>query len=287
MHLNGVNLHSETYLLGNAVFEEIKRLRELGFTFVRMSHYPHSPAFYEACDRYGVAVLDCLAGWQQFYDTDAFKENTYQQVREMVRANRNHPSIVAWEPSLNESSYTEAWAREVNRITKAEYPEKGLAKAWTCGWRYWNVFDMGCGTPQANVNGDAATYATKPVIVSEYGDWNYGGYDSTTRVTREPPTTPTPRAATRACSSRRTTCRPPTPGTARVGSSPEPTPDPGEDPTLAPGTDEVPAPGTAGTAQGAPAAVPATGDPATAVAPLLAAGLAAAGAAVALRRARR
>lgn len=191
MHLSGVNLHSETYLLGNAVsddavFEEIKRLRELGFTFVRMSHYPHSPAFYEACDRYGVAVLDCLAGWQQFYDTDAFKENTYQQVREMVRANRNHPSIVAWEPSLNESSYTEAWAREVNRITKAEYPEKGLAKAWTCGWRYWNVFDMGCGTPQANVNGDAATYATKPVIVSEYGDWNYGGYDSTTRVTREP-----------------------------------------------------------------------------------------------------
>lgn len=191
VHLNGTNLHSEINMLGNAASDdaidaEIKRLREYGFNFVRMAHYPHSQAFYDACDKYGVAVLDCLSCWQQFNNTEAFKNNTYQQIREMVRANRNHASIVAWEPSLNESSYSAAWAREANATTKAEYPDNGVAKAWTCGWIHWDAFDMGCGTPQANVNGDAGRYADKPVIVSEYGDWNYGGYDSTTRVTREP-----------------------------------------------------------------------------------------------------
>ncbi len=63
VHLNGTNLHSETYMLGNAVSDdvvdaEIKRLREYGFNFVRMAHYPHSQAFYDACDKYGVADLE-------------------------------------------------------------------------------------------------------------------------------------------------------------------------------------------------------------------------------------
>ena len=104
----------------------------------------------------------------------------------MFHMNRNYCSIVAWEPSLNESGYNQAWAEEVHRISHEEYPEDGDSRIYTGGWRYWNVFDMGVGTPQANVIGDAATYSDKPVIVSEYGDWNYGGYTSTTRVTREP-----------------------------------------------------------------------------------------------------
>ena len=191
VELVGVNLHSETYMLGNAlsndaIFAEVKRLREYGFNFIRMSHYPHDPAFYEACNRYGVAVLDCLAGWQNYSDTDAFKNNTYQQMREQMRVNRNHPSVVAWEPSLNESSFTTAWAQAMHNLVKEEYPEEGDSKAYTSGWTNWNVFDMGVGTPQANVVGDAQRYSNKPVIVSEYGDWNFGGFDSTTRVTREP-----------------------------------------------------------------------------------------------------
>lgn len=191
VELVGVNLHSETYMLGNAqsndsIFEDVKRLKEYGFNFIRMSHYPHDPAFYEACDRYGVAVLDCLAGWQYYNNSDAFKNNTYQQMREQMRVNRNHCSVVAWEPSLNESSFTAQWAQTMHSLVKEEYPEQGVSKAYTSGWTNWDVFDMGVGTPQANVVGDAAKYSNKPVIVSEYGDWNFGGFNSTTRVTREP-----------------------------------------------------------------------------------------------------
>ena len=191
VELNGTNMHSEIGMLGNAqsddsIFEDVRRLKEWGFDFIRMSHYPHSPAFYAACDKYGVAVIDCLSGLQQFNNTDSFKNATYQELRDMFHTNRNYCSIVAWEPSLNESGYNEAWAKEMQRISHEEYPTDGDSRIYTGGWKYWNVFDMGVGTPQANVIGDAATYSDKPVIVSEYGDWNYGGYTSSTRVTREP-----------------------------------------------------------------------------------------------------
>lgn len=191
VELVGVNLHSETYMLGNAqsndsIFEDVKRLKEYGFNFIRMSHYPHDPAFYEACDRYGVAVLDCLAGWQYYNNSDAFKNNTYEQMRDQIRVNRNHCSVVAWEPSLNESSFTAEWAQAMHKLVKEEYPEVGDSKAYTSGWTQWSAFDIGVGTPQANVVGDADKNPDKPVIVSEYGDWNFGGFNSTTRVTREP-----------------------------------------------------------------------------------------------------
>ncbi len=191
IELIGTNLHSEMYMVGNAVSDdavdaEIKRLRNYGFNMIRMAHYPHADSYYAACDKYGVVVIECLAGWQNFNNTAQFQDNCCTQMREMVRANRNHPCIVAWEPSLNESHYTEAWAKALNQVTKEEYPEDGVAKAYTGGWKYWNVFDLGFGTPQHNVVGEAAYYSSKPIVVSEYGDWNMGGFDSTTRVTREP-----------------------------------------------------------------------------------------------------
>src|SRR5699024_11061581 len=114
------------------------------------------------------------------------KNNTYEQMRDQIRVNRNHCSVVAWEPSLNESGFTAAWAQNMHNLVKEEYPEVGDSKAYTSGWINWNVFDIGVGTPQADVVSDAAKYSEKPVIVSEYGDWNFGGFDSTTRVTREP-----------------------------------------------------------------------------------------------------
>lgn len=131
VELNGTNLHSETGMLGNAqsndaIFEEIRRLKEWGFDFIRMSHYPHAPAFYAACDKYGVAVIDCLSGWQQFVNTDSFKNATYQEVRDMFHMNRNYCSIIAWEPSLNESGYNQAWAEEVHRISHEEYPRTAI-----------------------------------------------------------------------------------------------------------------------------------------------------------------
>lgn len=192
VELVGVNLHSEAYMRGNALDDaaidaEIRRLRSYGFNFIRMSHYPHDKAFYEACDRYGVAVIDCLAGWQYYNGSQAFLESCKAQMREQIRVNRNHPCVIAWEPSLNESGFTRAWAQTMHDLVQEELPRDGDFRAYTGGWICWDVFDLGVGTPQADVVTDAEVrHPDRAVIVSEYGDWNFGGFNSTSRVTREP-----------------------------------------------------------------------------------------------------
>ena len=75
--LPGVNMHQEIYGLGDAVpdqaiYYDVKRIKDAGLDFIRGSHYPHSPAFYDACDELGIVVLDAQTGWQQYNDTPAF-----------------------------------------------------------------------------------------------------------------------------------------------------------------------------------------------------------------------
>ena len=109
VELNGTNMHSEIGMLGTAqsddsIFEDVRRLKEWGFDFIRMSHYPHSPAFYAACDKYGVAVIDCLSGWQQFYNTDSFKNATYQELRDMFPVSETHLDVYKRQALRNGSS---------------------------------------------------------------------------------------------------------------------------------------------------------------------------------------
>ena len=194
--VEGANLHAETYMLGNAmpdnaIYEEIKRFKENGFDIIRMSHYPHRQAYYDACDKYGVMIVECASGWQYFNNSEAFKNSTYKELRTDIRHKRNHPSIVTWESSLNETGYTKEWATQMNRIVKEEYPQDGVSYAYTAGCYHWDVWDIGLSTPQAGIFGTGnegannSKYADKPMIIAEYGDWTYGGSGSTTRVTRE------------------------------------------------------------------------------------------------------
>jgi hypothetical protein len=177
----GVNLHQETYGLGNAIpnqamFYEVKRIKEGGSNFIRGSHYPHSPAFYDACDALGVLVLDAQTGWQ-YYNT-AVDAATFQELRDMIRRDRNHPSVVAWEASLNESNFTDAWALSAHNIVHAEYPGD---QAYSGQWILSRA-DISLGASQAGIRSSADS---RPIIVDEYGDWDYGGSSSTSRQARE------------------------------------------------------------------------------------------------------
>ena len=178
----GANKHQDTFGLGNAatktsIHQDVKRLKDSGFDFIRTSHYPMDPAFYDAADQLGVLVLNCMTGWQTFNDTPAFKENSYAELRDMIRRDRNHPSVVAWETSLNETNYSAEWAHQVHSIAHDEFPGDQM---FTAGWL--DYFDVLVGASQAGVRD---TTSTKPVIISEWGDWEYGGANSTSRVPRE------------------------------------------------------------------------------------------------------
>jgi fibronectin type 3 domain-containing protein len=179
----GANFHQDIYGEGNAmpdrtVYYDVKRLKEAGFDFVRCSHYPHNTAFYDACDQLGVLVMDSVPGWQYFSSSATFTNNTYKDCRDMIRRDRNHPSIVVWETSLNEAGFTTAWASDMQAIAHAEYPGDQM---YTTGWTT-TIFDVFCSSSQAGVR---SSTDTRPIIVDEYGDWDYGGNSSTSRVARE------------------------------------------------------------------------------------------------------
>jgi hypothetical protein len=179
----GANLHEDIYGLGNAIpdlawYYDVKRLREGGVTFARAPHYPHSPAFFDACDALGILVLNPQSGWQNYVSTTAFANASYQELRDLIRRDRNHPSIVAWEDSLNETSYPESWAQQANTIVHQEYPGN---QAFTAQWKYTDA-DILIDATQHNIR---TSTDTRPIVIDEYGDWDYGGNTSTSRQARQ------------------------------------------------------------------------------------------------------
>ena len=52
-----------------------------------------------------------VPGWQHYSANEAFVNHAVRDVREMVRAFRNHPSVILWETSLNES-YPPSWLND-------------------------------------------------------------------------------------------------------------------------------------------------------------------------------
>ena len=88
---------------------------------MRLSQYPQSPAFLEACDEMGVLVLDAILGWQYFGDS-LFIEHALHSARELIRRDRNHPSLLAWELSINETPMPSTFTKAVNQIAREEFP---------------------------------------------------------------------------------------------------------------------------------------------------------------------
>ena len=106
-------------------WRDAKRLRDVGCTIIRVAHYPQDPAFMDACDELGLFVIVATPGWQYWNKDPKFGELVHQNTREMIRRDRNHPSVLMWEPILNETRYPLDFALKALEITKEEYPYPG------------------------------------------------------------------------------------------------------------------------------------------------------------------
>ena len=104
--LRGGCMHHDNGLLGSAAIDRAEERRvalvkAVGFNAIRCSHNPPSPAFLDACDRLGILVLDeafdCWVHGKKPQDYHRFFEAwSDRDISEMVRRDRNHPSVVLW-----------------------------------------------------------------------------------------------------------------------------------------------------------------------------------------------
>ena len=84
--------------------------REFNCNAVRFSHYPQHEAFLDACDELGLMVWEETPGWQYVGDQE-FQDQVVQNVRDMVRRDRNHASIIIWGVRVNESANNPLYLR--------------------------------------------------------------------------------------------------------------------------------------------------------------------------------
>ena len=164
------------WAVGNqAIYRNVAMLKEEGFNYLRPSPEarPDDPNYLDACDELGLLVLDSihLNVWQ---DTTLFKNRCYQAMRDLIRRDRNHPCVIAWELSLTEQWWTDPqFSPNCMSIGHAEYPgDQCYVAAWKDGGSATTpgIFDIFIATPSAG----ARTYAGPlPLIISEHGHWEY------------------------------------------------------------------------------------------------------------------
>ncbi len=118
MKLKGMCLHHDAGCVGAAVpkkmwVRRLVALKKVGCNAIRCSHNPPSPEFLDACDELGFLVQDeafdeftptknkWVDGWNQGTPSRAgygevFEQWAVRDIQDMVRRDRNHPSIIMW-----------------------------------------------------------------------------------------------------------------------------------------------------------------------------------------------
>ncbi|WP_322534569.1 glycoside hydrolase family 2 TIM barrel-domain containing protein [Duganella zoogloeoides] len=171
--LRGVNRHQEYPYVGYALspqaeYRDALLIKRAGFDYIRLSHYPHSPAFMAAADELGIMVVPGIPGWQYFNPDPAFTTQVVKTCTDMVRRDRNHASVLAWECSLNETQMPDALVEKLHQTVHTEFPG---GQAYSAGW-VPQTYDVYLQARQHRLE-DKRPLPDKALIVSEYGDWEY------------------------------------------------------------------------------------------------------------------
>lgn len=104
--LKGVCLHHDLGALGAAAYDraierQLEIMKKMGVNAIRTSHNPPAPALLDLADRMGFVVMDeVFDEWKQnktrFGYGQFFDEWSERDVRDFVRRDRNHASVIMW-----------------------------------------------------------------------------------------------------------------------------------------------------------------------------------------------
>lgn len=192
--LIGANRHQDFAFVGNAMsnllhYRDAVKLREAGLTLVRNAHYPQDPAFMDACDEVGLFVIVNTPGWQFWNAKPIFGERVLDDIARMVRRDRSHPSVLLWEPILNETWYPGDFAQKMLTAAKAEVPLGPSLCACDAGALGQEPYDVIFQHPKesssdSHSNGKAGK---RPTYTREWGDCvdDWSSHNSPSRCDRQ------------------------------------------------------------------------------------------------------
>ncbi|GGG63229.1 glycoside hydrolase family 2 protein [Edaphobacter dinghuensis] len=188
LQLFGLNRHELFPYVGFSAPDRAQRhdaeylRRQLNCNIVRCSHYPQSKAFFNACDELGLMVWEEIPGWQYIGDK-SWQDVALQNVGDMVRRDRNHPSIVIWGVRINESPNDPELYRQTREIAKSldgSRPTSGTMtpssrKDWRQNWHQdVFAFDDYHAAADGSVGIDEPLPGVPYMIAETVGQYSYG-----------------------------------------------------------------------------------------------------------------
>ncbi len=204
MVIQGGIRHQDYPWLGDAIpkwitIMDYKDMAEnLNYNFVKTAHYPNDKLVYDLADKLGIAIDE---------ESPSIKNQEFsvevqeQQMKEMIRRDRNHPSIMLWSMG-NETNHAVnskfALAEDSTRILTAcrvtdgsagafvKHTDKNLAieelsRCTIRGWIKQDVKDLKPTDRQESVTDEPKLNIIKQSGVSETGNqcnWLYGDHGS-------------------------------------------------------------------------------------------------------------
>ncbi len=178
--IRGLNRHQSYAYTGYAMPDSMQEYdayllkEELGVNAVRTSHYPQAQSFLDKCDELGLLVFTEIPGWQHIGGNE-WKDKAVENVKDMIRQNINHPSIILWGVRINESVDDEEFYTRTNAMAHAEDPDRqtGGVRCYKKGIFQEDVFTYNDFSHYGKNNGTIAKSSatpdmSKPYLVTEY-----------------------------------------------------------------------------------------------------------------------
>ena len=179
--LRGVTSHATDPQTGKVISEaltlkDMRLMKEASVNYIRTSHYPREPRFYELADSLGFYVIDEVPfgyGDKNLSDT-TFYSVLQQRAQATIRRDKNHPSVLIWSLG-NENPLTDICIRlgdyvkqQLNPSRPICYPQVG-SYFRKFNYNFPKVADIYTPHyPTTSQLKDFYQHADRPVIFTEY-----------------------------------------------------------------------------------------------------------------------